>query len=55
MFLPAGQISLLTNVQSISSGDPSTARNSGSYGDGASESYFGRINFNWVDKYLFTV
>ncbi|WP_276500699.1 SusC/RagA family TonB-linked outer membrane protein [Terrimonas pollutisoli] len=42
------------NVQSISSGDPSTARNNGGYGDGASESYFGRINFNWVDKYLFT-
>jgi TonB-linked SusC/RagA family outer membrane protein len=41
-------------VQSISSGDPSTARNNGSYGNGASESYFGRINFNWVDKYLFT-
>ncbi len=43
-----------SNVQSISSGDPSTARNNGGYGDGASESYFGRINFNWVDKYLFT-
>ncbi len=43
------------NVQSISSGDPSTARNNGSYGNGASESYFGRINFNWVDKYLFTL
>jgi TonB-linked SusC/RagA family outer membrane protein len=42
------------NVQSISSGDPSTARNNGSYGDGASRSYFGRINFNLVDKYLFT-
>lgn len=42
------------NVQSISSGDPSTAINNGGYGDGASESYFGRINFNWVDKYLFT-
>jgi len=42
------------NVQSISSGDPSTARNGGSYGDGASESYFSRINFSWVDKYLFT-
>ena len=28
------------NVQSISSGDPSTAKNNGGYGDGASESYF---------------
>jgi len=42
------------NVQSISSGDPSTARNNGGYGAGASESYFGRINFSWIDKYLFT-
>jgi TonB-linked SusC/RagA family outer membrane protein len=43
------------NVQSISSGDPSTAKNGGNYGQGASESYFGRINYNWLDKYLFTV
>jgi TonB-dependent starch-binding outer membrane protein SusC len=42
------------NVQSISSGDPSTARNNGGYGDGASRSYFSRINYNWLDKYLFT-
>lgn len=43
------------NVQSISSGDPTTAKNGGGFGDGASESYFGRINFNLQDKYLFTV
>ena len=43
------------NVQAISSGDPSTAKNGGSYGQGASESYFGRINYNWLDKYLFTL
>ena len=43
------------NVQSISSGDPSTARNNGNYGQGSSESYFGRVNYNWLDKYLFTV
>jgi len=43
------------NVQSIDSGDPSTARNGGSMGSGASESYLGRINFNLLDKYLFTV
>jgi len=42
------------NVQSISSGDPSTAKNGGGYGDGASESYFSRVNFSWLDKYLFT-
>ncbi len=42
------------NVQSISSGDPSTALNGGGYGDGASDSYFSRINFSWLNKYLFT-
>ena len=42
------------SVQSISSGDPSTAKNGGTYGDDAAESYFGRINFSWLDKYLFT-
>lgn len=42
------------NVQVISSGDPSTATNSGSKGQSAQESYFGRINFGLNDKYLFT-
>ncbi|MEP6556248.1 MAG: SusC/RagA family TonB-linked outer membrane protein, partial [Ferruginibacter sp.] len=43
------------SVQSISSGDKSTSQNGGGYNSGASESYFGRINFNWLDKYLFTL
>jgi TonB-linked SusC/RagA family outer membrane protein len=43
------------NVQAISSGDPTTATNGGSTGDGASESYLGRVNFSLIDKYLFTV
>ena len=42
------------NVQVISSGDPTTATNSGSKGQSAQESYFGRINFGLNDKYLFT-
>ncbi len=42
------------NVQVISSGDPTTATNSGSKGQNAQESYFGRINFGLNDKYLFT-
>ncbi|MGF6846462.1 TonB-linked SusC/RagA family outer membrane protein [Chitinophaga sp. W3I9] len=42
------------NVQVISSGDPTTATNSGSKGQSAQESYFGRINFGINDKYLFT-
>ncbi|MEI3798831.1 MULTISPECIES: SusC/RagA family TonB-linked outer membrane protein [unclassified Chitinophaga] len=43
------------SVQVISSGDPTTATNSGSKGQSAQESYFGRINFGINDKYLFTV
>lgn len=42
------------NVQVISSGDPTTATNSGSKGQSAQESYFGRINLGINDKYLFT-
>jgi len=42
------------NVQVISSGDPTTATNSGNKGQNAQESYFGRINFGINDKYLFT-
>jgi TonB-linked SusC/RagA family outer membrane protein len=43
------------NVQAINSGDGTTARNGGDYGSGtAQESYFGRINVSWDDKYLVT-
>ncbi|WPU94865.1 TonB-dependent receptor [Mucilaginibacter sabulilitoris] len=43
------------NVQAISSGDATTATNSGDNGSGtAQESYFGRLNFAWNDKYLIT-
>ncbi|HEY8954202.1 SusC/RagA family TonB-linked outer membrane protein, partial [Chitinophaga sp.] len=42
------------SVQVISSGDPTTATNSGSKGQSAQESYFGRINLGINDKYLFT-
>jgi TonB-dependent starch-binding outer membrane protein SusC len=43
------------NVQVINSGDPSTATNSGVKGQSAQESYFGRLNFGFDDKYLATV
>jgi TonB-linked SusC/RagA family outer membrane protein len=44
------------DVQSISSGDATTALNGGATGSGpAQESYFGRINLGLFDKYLFTV
>lgn len=42
------------NVQAINSGDASTATNSGDKGQSALESYFGRINFTYNDKYLLT-
>lgn len=42
------------NVQVISSGDPTTALNSGDKTQSAQESYFGRVNLSVNDKYLFT-
>jgi len=48
------------NVQGLSAGDPTTATNGGdnSYsnppGGSAQESWFGRVNFSWDDKYLLT-
>ncbi|WPU98419.1 TonB-dependent receptor [Mucilaginibacter sp. cycad4] len=42
------------NVQTISSGDATTATNSGVKGQGALEAYFGRANFTYDDRYLLT-
>lgn len=42
------------NVQVISSGDPTSATNSGSKSQNAQESYFGRLNLGLFDKYLVT-
>jgi TonB-linked SusC/RagA family outer membrane protein len=48
------------NVTALNSGDATTARNSGDNsgpngnGGSAQESYFGRVNFSWNDKYLIT-
>jgi len=43
------------NVTALSAGDPTNPKNSGDNGlGGASESYFGRVNFSWNDKYLLT-
>lgn len=42
------------NVQVISSGDPTSATNSGSKTQNAQESYFGRLNLGLFDKYLIT-
>ncbi|TWI95271.1 TonB-linked SusC/RagA family outer membrane protein [Mucilaginibacter frigoritolerans] len=42
------------NVTTISSGDPTTALNSGIKSDGALEAYFGRANLTFDDKYTLT-
>jgi TonB-dependent starch-binding outer membrane protein SusC len=42
------------SVTAISSGDANTAANGGGPGSSASESYFGRINLGWNDRYLMT-
>jgi TonB-linked SusC/RagA family outer membrane protein len=42
------------NVQVISSGDPTTALNSGDKNQNAQESYFGRLNLSISDRYLIT-
>ncbi|MBB6131138.1 SusC/RagA family TonB-linked outer membrane protein [Mucilaginibacter lappiensis] len=42
------------NVQTISSGDGTTATNTGTKGQGSLEAYFGRANFTYDDKYLLT-
>ncbi|HEY5326539.1 MAG TPA: TonB-dependent receptor, partial [Mucilaginibacter sp.] len=51
-----GRVNFPSNtVQSISAGDPTNPTNSGANGLGAaSESWFGRVNFSWDDKYLIT-
>ena len=43
------------NVTSVDAGDANTASNASGKGTGpASESYFGRVNFTWNEKYLLT-
>lgn len=43
------------SVTGLNAGDPTVQKNSGDNGlGGSSESYFGRINFSWNDKYLIT-
>ncbi|GAA4327136.1 TonB-dependent receptor [Mucilaginibacter gynuensis] len=42
------------NVQVISSGDATTATNTGVKGQGSLEAYFGRANFTYDDRYLLT-
>jgi TonB-dependent starch-binding outer membrane protein SusC len=45
----------ITNeVLDLNAGDPTTAGNSGGHGTWAMESYLGRINYNYGDRYLLT-
>ena len=41
-------------VQTVGGGDPSTATNDGSKGHSSVESYFGRLDFGYNDRYQFT-
>lgn len=45
---------LFNSVHELSAGDALTAKNSSSRGSSAIESYYGRFNYNWNDRYLFT-
>jgi TonB-dependent starch-binding outer membrane protein SusC len=42
------------DINSMSNGDATTATNGGGKGSSAIESYFGRITFGYLDKYLLT-
>jgi len=45
----------LTNtVFDLQAGDPNTATNGGGHGDWAMESWLGRINYNYAERYLFS-
>jgi TonB-linked SusC/RagA family outer membrane protein len=43
---------LTNDVLDLNAGDPLTASNSGGSGDWAMESYFGRLNYNYDNRYL---
>lgn len=44
----------LNSVHELVAGNSLTAKNGSSKGDGAMESYFGRLNYNYKDRYLLT-
>ena len=43
---------LVSNILDLNAGDVSQASNSGGSGDWAMESYFGRINYNYAERYI---
>lgn len=44
----------LNSVHELSAGDAKTAKNGSSKSTGSIESYFGRLNYNFADRYLLT-
>ena len=49
----SGRTGFLTNdVLDLNAGDPLTASNSGGQGDWTMESYLGRLNYNYDDRYI---
>ncbi len=45
---------MFNTVHELNVGDAKTAKNGSSRGESALESYFGRLNYNYADRYLFT-
>ena len=43
---------LVSNILDLNAGDVSQASNSGGSGDWAMESYFGRVNYNYAERYI---
>lgn len=43
---------LTNDILDLNAGDPLTATNSGGSGDWAMESYFGRLNYNYDNRYI---
>ena len=51
----AGRNGYLTNdIFDLNAGDPTTASNSGGSGDWGMESYLGRLNYNYDNRYIFS-
>ena len=45
---------LINSVHELDAGDATTAKANSSRGSSAIESYFGRLNYNYDDRYLLT-
>lgn len=45
---------MFNNIHELSVGDSKTAKNGSSRGESALESYYGRFNYNYADRYLLT-